>query len=184
MNKSFLFILVFGIIFLSGCQDNGDTLLISNPVTHTVNNTFYDSSKSFQLQDFANSCSIISSSNVSNLSCSSGDSSFLRVNSTSGVWSLSCCSFMVSKCSWYNTLNITNFLESKQFADNILSTKYDSGYGAMCCNSQMSQCFFQKPMLNGSFQACNKEYDTIFVSVSFNNSTLEWNLTSCLDGFK
>jgi hypothetical protein len=150
----------------------------------TVNNTFYDSSKSFALQDFANSCSVVSSSNVSNLSCISGDSSFLRVNQSSGLWSLSCCSFKSSKCSWYNTTNISTFIESKEFADNILSTKFDGGYGAMCCNDQMSQCFFQKPMLNGSLQACNKEYDQIFVSVSFNSTTSNWSITSCLDGFK
>jgi hypothetical protein len=174
--------MIFGIIFLSGCQDNGDTMIINSPV-HTVNNTFFDSSKSFALLDFASSCSVLTSSNVSNLSCSSGNSSFLRVNSSSGVWTLSCCSFLASKCSWYNSSNITGFIESKSFADNILSTKFDAGYGAMCCNSQMSQCFFQKPMLNGSLQACSKEYDQIFVSVSFSNST-NWSITSCLDGFR
>jgi hypothetical protein len=182
MNKYFILILLFGIVFLSGC-DSGD-IFITNPITHTINNTFYDSSKSFALQDFADSCSVVSSLNVSNLSCVTGNSSFLRVNSSTGLWSLSCCDFKASKCSWYNTTNISTFIESKQFADNILSTKYDGGYGAMCCNSQMSQCFFQKPMLNGSLQACDKEYDQIFVSVSFNSTTANWSITSCLDGFR
>ena len=182
MNK---YLIIFFIIFpllLVGCSE--DTILINKGKTHTVNNTFYDSSKSFALQDFANSCSVISSSNLSNLSCSSGDSSFMRVNVSSGVWSLSCCDFKVTKCFWYNVTNISSFVESKQFADNILSIKYDGGYGAMCCNSQMSQCFFQKPMLNGSLQACDKEYDQIFVSVSFNSTTANWSITSCLDGFR
>lgn len=182
MRKEIILILcIFGLVLITGCNK---TLWIDRSVTKTVNNTFYVPSQSFALQDFADSCSFVSSTNVSNLSCVTGDVSFVNLNQSSGVWTMSCCYFKTSKCSWYNTSDIVGFNESKQFADSILSAKVDAGFGVMCCNKQQSQCFFQKPSLNGSYQSCDKEYDQIFASVSFNVTTSNWSVTSCLDGFK
>lgn len=181
-NKAFLVFGLLFVLFITACSDK--TILIDKTQTKTVNNTFFDGSRSFQLQDFASSCSFSVSSNVSNLTCSSGDASFLTVNN--GVWTLSCCDFLGSKCYWYNTSDVVGFNESKQFADNVLGSKFESGtYGSMCCNSQMSQCFWQKPSLNGSFQSCGQEYDQILVSSQFNaTGNGDWSVVTCLDGFK
>lgn len=179
----YLLILILSVttVFAFNYGWNNDNIILQNVFqqTKTVNNTFFDASKSFALLDFANSCSIISSSNVSSLSCSSGNPSFLRFNNSTNNWSLSCCDYITSKCHWYNTTDMFNFTENKEFADNVLNMKYDEGFGVMCCNSQMKQCFKKLNNLD-----CDKEYDQIIVSMSFNVSTGNWSVTSCLDGFK
>lgn len=175
-------IIILSGLILTGC--NSDEIIIKQLEQRTINNTYYDSSRSFELQSFADSCSFVIGINITSFNCSSGDVSFLKYNNNTSNWTLSCCNFKSSKCYWYNTSDPIIFNESKQFADNILGNKFESNWGSMCCNSQMSQCFWQKPSVNGSFESCGMEYDQILVSSSYNNTTGNWSLTTCVDGFK
>lgn len=183
--KYFLGFFVVSIVFISGCSDNYILLPKSTSTLTTINNTNYDPSRTFQLQSFADSCSIISSIDLDNLNCSSGDNALdYRYNATSGLWTTKCCDFKASKCYWYNVSDILVFNESKQYQDSILGSKYEDEYGVMCCNTQMSECVWQKPGLNGSYDSCGAEYDQLVTSVKFNETgNNQWGVVACIDGF-
>jgi len=55
----------------------------------------------------------------------------------------------------------------------------------MCCNNAGTMCY--RPILlssNGTYEACGAGYNELIGSLTFNNVSNNWSVTSCLNGFK
>lgn len=168
-------------ITLSGCDD---LMYISNPSTvTTVNGTSYDPSRTFELVSFCSASSFDSNSNPNLLNCSIGNMTDVFFFNNS--WSCMSCSFDTTKCSTTTINNITLYSGLNLTAAHIISSDYNGMFTVMCCNAAGSQCY--RPQLlsaNGTYQTCGAGYNELIGSITFNNVSNNWSVTSCLNGFK
>jgi hypothetical protein len=182
--KWWLIIMALSITFiLSGCDS---LMYVSSPSTlTTLNGTSYDPSRSFELVSFCSSSSFDSNVDPALLNCGVGNITDVFFNNVSSVWSCMSCSFDSSKCSTTTINNITLYAGLNLTATHIISSGYDGVFAVMCCNSVGSQCYRPNVLSgNGSYAACGAGYNELIGSITFNNVSNNWSVTTCLNGFK
>ena len=170
-------------VLLSGCSD--DVIVLPTNTVSTVNGTVYDPSRSFELVSFCSSASFDSNPNSSLLNCSIGNITDLSFSNSSGNWSCMSCAFDISKCSTSTISNITLYAGLNLSAEHIISSDFNGQFSVLCCNNAGSQCY--RPVLlssNGTYASCGAGYQELIGSLSFNNVSNKWSVTSCLNGFK
>lgn len=171
-------------ILVSGCSD---TLLISrsNNFLSTDNGTKYDPSKTFELKKFCNSMIQDNNSNPNLLNCSVGQITDVFFNRLDNQWYCSSCDWDFSKCSQSNISNILSYTGLNLSSSHVLSSDFTNGFFVSCCNKNGAVCYSQyisPAVYNGS--VCDKGYDEFVGSITFNNVSNNWSVTSCLNGFK
>lgn len=149
------------------------------------NGTTVDASRTFELVKFCNGASFDSKVDINNLNCSIGNITDTFYNNVSGNWSCMSCSFDTSKCSVSVVPNITLYSGLNLSASHIISADYDTGaFTVMCCNSMGTMCYRPYLISNGNYEACGAGYNELVASITFNNASNDWSVTSCLNGFK
>lgn len=179
-----LLVMVVGALFvLSGCQD---LTYISNPsIVTTTNGTSYDPSRTFELVKFCTSASFDYNPDPNLLNCAVGNITDLFYSNVTGNWSCMSCSFDGSKCVTTTVSNITLYNGLNLSAEHIISTDFNGQFSVMCCNPSGAMCY--RPILlsaNGTYAACGAGYNELIGSLTYNNVSNNWSVTSCLNGFK
>jgi hypothetical protein len=174
-------------IIFSGCSRIDGANIFNSLIfgSVTINGTVYDASRSFELVKFCSGASFDTNPNPNLLNCSIGNITDTRFNNVTGNWSCMSCLFDSTKCATFpNIANITLYDGLNLTAEHIISSDYDSVFTVMCCNSAGIMCY--RPILNndGKYQACGAGYNELVGSITFNNVSNNWSVTSCLNGFK
>lgn len=175
--RGLIIIIMISTIFLLGCKSDVITLPSSNIVT--TPNSSVDVSKSFELQSFCDSTSIVSNNSLS-LTCSSGLITDLKF--INGNWSGLCCNYKSTKCFESNVSDILSYNGLNMSAEHILSSDYyQGGFFVTCCNSGGTMCYTPK-MIN--YTGCGNGYSEMVSHLDFNSSGFNnWRVISCLNGF-
>ena len=171
-------------ILLSGCSE--DITLISKRTTlQTVNGTSYDPSRSFELVKFCSSASFDENPDPNLLNCAIGNITDTFYSNLTGNWSCMSCSFDSSKCVTSSVSNISLYGGLNISSEHIISSDFDGFFSVMCCNSLGSMCYRPLPISNnGTYDSCDAGYNELVGSITFNNVSNNWSVTSCLNGFK
>ena len=179
------YIIVLGILFciltVSGCSDN--YILQRSSTVQTVNGTFYDPSRSFELLKFCSSSSISENSDPFLLNCSLGQITVMYYNNVTGNWSCMSCVWDSSKCLTQNVSDILGYTGLNLTSEHILSMEYSGGFYVQCCNVNGAMCY-SRLITDNNFSVCNAGYNELVGSMTFDNVTNNWSVTSCLNGFK
>ena len=178
--------LLMVITFVSGCSLQGNDIMTVTNNIQGSNGTIVDASRTFELVKFCTGASFDSRVSISDLNCSIGNITDTFYNNATGNWSCMSCSFDATKCSVDGSVaNITLYSGLNLTASHIISADYDTGaFTVMCCNNMGTMCY--RPYLsgNGTYEACGAGYNELVASVTFNNVSNDWSVTSCLNGFK